>query len=167
VAGRFRIEALSGQHKCDTFQCGISALDRYFKEQATQDVRRRIANCFVAVDITTELVAGYYTLAATGVALDGLAPALAKKLPRYPVVPAALIGRLAIASSSQGIGLGAALLADAIARVVTSDIGVFAIFVDAKDEPAKRFYEHHGFESLPDHPQRFCLAVATAVKLLK
>lgn len=167
MPGRFKIEVLSDQHVRDTFQCGAAPLDRYFKEQATQDVRRRIATCFVAIEFVTGHLAGYYTLAATGVALDALAPDLAKKLPRYPVVPAALIGRLAIATSSQGLGLGAALLADAITRVAKSDLGVFAIFVDAKDEKAKRFYEHFGFAALPDQPRRLCLPVATALKILK
>ncbi len=166
MVGRFRIEMLSDQHPRDTFSCGAAPLDRYFKEQATQDSRRRLATCFVAIDRTTLSVAGYYTLAATGVALESLPAPIAKKLPCYPVVPAALIGRLAVASSSHGIGLGGALLADAIWRLVNSDLGVFAIFVDAKDEKAKRFYEHFGFAALPDQPRRLCLPVATALKIL-
>lgn len=167
MAGHFRIETLSEQHARDTFACGTASLDRYFKEQAAQDVRRRIATCFVAIDRATMVITGYYTLSATGVALESLSPAIAKKLPRYPVVPAALIGRLAVASSRQGVGLGGALIADAIERIVKSGLGVFAIFVDAKDEKAKRFYEHHGFAALPDQPRRLCLPVATALKILK
>ena len=167
MAGRFGIEALSEQHARDTFSCGVDNLDRYLKVLATQDVRRRIATCFVAVERATGDLAGFYTLAATGVALDSLAPAIAKKLPRFPLVPAALIGRLAIATAAQGQGLGAALLADAVYRVASSGLGVFAIFVDAKDDEAKRFYEHHGFEALPDHPRRLFLPVATALKVLK
>ncbi|MEQ1672588.1 MAG: GNAT family N-acetyltransferase [Hyphomicrobium sp.] len=167
MSAAFRIEALSASHNRAVFDCGVDALDRYFKEQAAQDVRRRIATCFAAVEIATGTIAGYYTLAATGVALDSLAPVLAKKLPRYPVVPSALIGRLAITSTAQRQGLGAALLADAIARIIASDIGIFAILVDAKNEQAKTFYKHHGFEALPEHPMRLCLPAATAMKFIK
>jgi len=91
-----------------------------------------------AVDIVSRDVVGFYTLTATSIALDALAPELIKKLPRYPLVPAALLGRIAIAASSQGKGLGAALLADAFLRVARVEMGVYAMLVDAKDEAAQR-----------------------------
>jgi GNAT superfamily N-acetyltransferase len=96
----------------------------------------------VAVSVTTQDVAGYYTLTATSVALNALAPAIAKKLPRYPVVPAVLLGRLAVTRPYQGHGLGGVLLADALTRTARADLGVFALVVDAKDEAAQRFCEH-------------------------
>ena len=93
----FRIEPLNDEHDRTGFMSGSAALDRYFQTQASQDVRRRIATCFVAVSYDSGQIAGYYTLSATSVALDTLSPQLTKKLPRYPVVPAALIGRLTVA----------------------------------------------------------------------
>jgi hypothetical protein len=81
---------------------GTPALDRYFQTQASQDVRRRIATCFVAVSYDSGQIAGYDTLSATSIALDTLSPQLIRKLPRYPVVPAALLGRLAVARTQQG-----------------------------------------------------------------
>jgi len=69
---------------------------------------------FVAVSIAAQDVAGYYTLTATSVALSSFSPEIVKKLPRYPVVPAVLLGRLAMARHYQGQGLGGILLADAL-----------------------------------------------------
>jgi hypothetical protein len=62
-------------------------------------------------------VVGYYTLTATSIALNALSPQIVKKLPRYPVMPAVLLGRLAVSRNyHQGQGLGGVLLADALKR---------------------------------------------------
>ena len=162
----FRIEPLGEGHDREAFDSGSESLDRYFKTLASQDFRRRIAACFVAVSRESGEIAGYYTLTATSIALTDLAPALVKKLPRYPVVPAALLGRLAVASSYQGQGLGGVLLADALKRSARAEMGVFAMVVDAKDEPAQRFYEHYGFTRLPGEGRRLFLAIDAALRRL-
>jgi len=164
---QFRIEPLAGTHNRSRFVSGSAPLDRYLREQASQDIKRRIATCFVAVDIHTQDIVGFYTLTATSVVLDALSPELVKKLPRYPVVPAALLGRLAVAVSAQGKGLGAALLADALLRVARVEMGVYAMLVDAKDEPAQRFYEKHGFALLAGEARRLVLPIATALRALE
>lgn len=140
---------LDAQHDRKQFSCGTPALDDYFKSQVSQDIKRRVASCFVAL-AADDSVAGFYTLAATSVALLDLPAAHAKKLPRYPLVPAVRMGRLAVSSAHQGTGLGAALLANALQRAATADIAAYAFVVDAKDNQAARFYAHHGFISLPD-----------------
>ena len=142
----YRIEALAA-HDRNGFASGSEALDRYFREVVTQDIRRRIAKCFVAVD-ENEIVAGYYTICATSVGLGELPPARAKKLPRYPAIPAVLLGRLAVSSKHQGKQLGAVLVVDACERAARSDIAALLMLVDAKDEAAARFYDHLGFERL-------------------
>jgi GNAT superfamily N-acetyltransferase len=152
VTGTYRIEPL-GAHDRRSFTCGSDALDRYFREQVTQDARRRIASCFVALGADGD-IAGYYTLAPTAIALDALPPERARKLPRYPVIPAFLLGRLAISSRHQGQRLGAAMLADAILRVTRAEITGYAMVVDAKDEAAARFYEHLEFTRLATDPLR-------------
>ena len=162
-AAPFRIEPLSSAHNRSRFVSGSAPLDRYLREQASQDIDRRIVTCFVAVDIASQDVVGFYTLTATSVALDALAPEITKKLPRYPLVAAALLGRLAVAASSQGKGLGAALLADAFLRVARVDMGVFAMLVDAKDEAAQRFYERYGFNLLVEAAP-LVLPIATALR---
>ena len=166
-AAQFRIEPLSSAHDRSQFVSGSAPLDRYLREQASQDIKRRIVTCFVAVDIASHDVVGFYTLTATSFALDALAPEITKKLPRYPLVPAALVGRLAVAASSQGKGLGAALLADAFLRVARVEMGVFAMLVDAKDEAAQRFYERYGFTLLAAEQRRLVLPIATALRALE
>jgi GNAT superfamily N-acetyltransferase len=146
VTAPFRVELLGTAHRRDDFACGVEALDRYLVQQATQDVRRRVSTCYVAVEAASGKVAGYYTLAAGGVALTDLPPALSKRLPRYPSVPVARVGRLAVDQSFHGQKLGGALLADAAVRATRSEVAVFALVVDAKDEAAEAFYLHHGFE---------------------
>ena len=166
MAFSFRIEPLSGEHDRSDFACGSETLDRYFKEQATQDIKRRVATCFVAVDFATQNVAGYYTLTATSVALNDLSPEIVKKLPCYPVVPAVLLGRLAVARAYQGHGLGGVLLVDALKRSARAELGVFAMLVDAKDEIARRFYERYGFALLPTETRRLYLPIDAALKRL-
>ena len=162
----FRIEPLSGAHDRSQFVSGSEALDRYFQTQASQDIKRRIATCFVAVEEKSREVVGYYTLTATSVALSAFSPEIVKKLPRYPVVPAVLLGRLAVTRRHQGRGLGGVLLVDALKRTSRAELGVFAMVVDAKDEAAQRFYEHHGFTLLPGDQRRLCLPIATALQRL-
>lgn len=166
-AAQLRVEPLSGAHNRSRFVSGSAPLDRYLREQAPQDIKRRIATCFVAVDVETHDIVGFYTLTATSVALDALAPEMAKKLPRYPVMPAALLGRLAVSETFQGRGLGAALLADALLRTARVEMGVFAMIVDAKDDAAQRFYEKHGFTLLVGEQRRLVLPIATALRALE
>ena len=166
MAGSLRIEPLSADHDRSRFLSGSEALDRYFREQASQDARRRIATCFVAVNVPTQDVAGYYTLTATSVALNAFSTEITKKLPRYPVMPAVLLGRLAVARRYQGQGLGGLLLADALKRTSRAEFGVFAMVADAKDEAAQRFYEHHGVTLLPGEARRLCLPIAAAMRRL-
>ena len=144
---RFRIEVLGPSHARESFSCGVEVLDQYLVSQASQDVRRRVSACYVAVEVASGKVAGYYTLAAGGVPLHDLPHELVKRLPRYPSVPVARVGRLAVDSGFHGQRLGGALLADAVLRAARSEVAVFAVIVDAKDAAAAAFYRHLGFES--------------------
>ncbi len=157
---QFVIEVLDQRHARISFSCGVKALDRYFHQQVSQDIKRRATACYVAVDSTSKKVAGYYTLAAGGIALSDLPEAFAKKLPRYPSVPVARLGRLAVDQSYRGQKLGGVLLWDAIARVLRSDIAVYALVVDAKDEQAESFYLHYGFVKFGSLPNQLMLPLA-------
>ncbi len=134
MTGSFIIEPLGPSHDRTGFTCGVDPLDRYFREQAGQDVRRRATACFVAREIATNRIAGFYTLAAAGVLLAQMPVRLAKRLPRYPAVPVARLGRLAVAGAYHGRKLGGALLWDAVERASRSEVAVYALIVDAKDE---------------------------------
>lgn len=148
----FRVERLNAAHDRAAFDCGVATLNTYLATQASQNEKRRVASCFIAVETATSKIAGYYTLSAASVDLSDIPTAIAKKLPRYPAVPAIRLGRLAVATASRGQGLGAALLWDAMERAAKVEIGAFALLVDAKDEGAARFYTHHGLTVFADRP---------------
>ncbi len=140
----FRVVPLDRTHNRRKFSSGSEPLDGYFRERVTEDIKRRVTACFVALSGNGR-IAGYYTLASASVFIGDLPAELTRKLPRYPSVPAVRMGRLAVAQAFKGQGLGAALLADALMRVVRSEIAAYALVVDAKDERAAGLYRHHGF----------------------
>ena len=159
-----QLAPLNPTHDRTAFNCGSQPLDRYLREQVRQDMRRRVATCFVALE--DKRIAGYYTLAAASVALTDLPPDTGKKLPRYPTVPTVRMGRLAVDLAFKRQGLGCALLADALDRVIRSGIAAFALMVDAKDDSAAAFYRHHGFITLPESPSTLFLPLASARPLV-
>ena len=158
----FRALPLDSSHDRAVFNSGSQSLDQYFREQVNQDIRRRVAACFVALTDEQRIV-GYYTLAAASLLLTDLPASITKKLPRYPTVPAVRMGRLAVDLTNKGHGLGGALLADALDRAARSEIAAYALMVDAIDEIAVAFYKHHGFIALPDSPMALFLPFATAL----
>jgi ribosomal protein S18 acetylase RimI-like enzyme len=144
----FVVEPLGPSHDRKGFRCGVDALDRYFRNQVGQDVRRRVTACFVARETETNAIAGYYTLSAGSVPLVDLPTAFIERLPRYPTVPIARLGRLAVSLAYRGRNIGAGLVWDAYARARKSEVAAFAILVDAKDEQAANFYIRHEFTRL-------------------
>lgn len=157
----FLLAPLDATHDRAGFNSDSEPLNRYLREQVTQDIRRRVAACFVAL-ADGQRIAGYYTLASASLLLTDLPHNIGKKLPRYPTVPAVRMGRLAVDQAFTGQGLGGALLADALDRAARSEIAAFALMVDAKNEVAVAFYRHHGFIALPDSPFSLFLPLATA-----
>jgi ribosomal protein S18 acetylase RimI-like enzyme len=157
-----RIELLS-QHDRAAFSCGVEALDHYLKSVATQDMRRGLATCFVAVDPAANELAGFYTLSATGIEIEEYPEK--KNVGRYARVPAALLGRLAVAKPYQGRRLGTALLYDAMQRIIESPLAAAAIIVDAKDERAAAFYERHAFSRFGLGRSKFYLPIKDAKRL--
>jgi GNAT superfamily N-acetyltransferase len=153
VGEALQVEALSPQHDRSGFDSGVEPLDRYFRTQAGQDARKNMAAPFVLV-LPDGTIAGYYTLSSTSVQLAELPEKTVRKLPKYPLVPATLLGRLAVDRRHQGKGHGRFLLADALFRAARSEIASFAVIVDAKDDNARRFYERESFLSLPDQPMK-------------
>ena len=146
-----RIEALGAHHGREGFGCGVERLDRYLKTQASQDVRRKANAVFVlvAAERATEIL-GYFTLCATSLEQGEVPEAARKHVPRYPLVSATLLGRLAISSTIQGKGLGGILLAHALRKAYASadTVGSSMVVVDAIDERAAAFYAAHGFTQL-------------------
>ncbi len=160
----FRLAPLGAEHDRGSFHCGEEALDRYLQTQVTQDIRRRIANCFVAVEAGTGQVAAYYTIAAVSIPFVDLPPEVAKRLPRYPTMPAVRIGRLAVDQKFQGRDLGGILLMDATRRTLQAPPAVYTLLVDAKNDKAVAFYQRFGFRALVSQPRSLFLPLATAEK---
>jgi GNAT superfamily N-acetyltransferase len=147
------IEALAPDHDRANFTCGVDSLDRYLRSQASQDVKRKANGVFILVERDAPgVVLGYYTLCATSLQQGEVPVAARKHIPRYPLVSATLIGRLAVAQARQGEGLGAVLLADAVRRAYASadTVGSSMLVVDAINARAAAFYEGHGLVRLAD-----------------
>jgi ribosomal protein S18 acetylase RimI-like enzyme len=152
------IEPLDPGHERAVFSCGEAILDRYIRQRAGQDIRRRIARVFVCTGSDARTVLGFYTLSALSVDIGSLPHTLARRLPKQPV-PAAHVGPLAVSRDVQGQGIGGLLLADAVKRATSAGatIGIHALVVEAKTDRAKRFYERFGFHALPDRSERLFL----------
>jgi GNAT superfamily N-acetyltransferase len=163
-----KIEPLASRHDRAGFTCGVENLDLYFRMQAGQDVRRKSNGVFVLVDPREKhQVLGFYTLCATGLSQGEVPVAARKHIPRYPLVSATLLGRLAVATAFQNRGLGALLLADAIRRTyaTASTVGSCMLVVDAIGPEAAGFYEANGFVRLPDS-LRLVLPMQVIAKLV-
>lgn len=150
------------------FSCGSPELDRYLKEQATQDINRRAAAVYVLLSKDGRL-AGYYTLSADNIPADDLPPDSIRRLdlPRYPHIGATLLGRLARDLAYRGRGVGELLLIDALRRSLAMSrlIASAAVVVDAKDENARHFYRSFGFTPFPESEKRLYLPMASVEQL--
>ncbi len=160
MSSPLNIETLAKHHDRSAFSCGIIELDRYIKEQASQDQKRKTSSVFIATK--GKQIIGFFTLSATSISRESFPDEVIKKLPRYPI-PAVLLGRLAIAKEFHGQGFGKTLLINAMKRalIASEAVGMFAFVVDAKDESAKSFYKHFGFIEFVDFPMRLFLPLNT------
>ncbi len=162
-----RVEPLGKQHDRSTFSCGVDALDRYLRERAGQDVRRRVAVTFVLCEGKSPQILGYYTLSALSVEVGVWPDAVARKLPNYPRVPATLLGRLAVDTRLRGKGAGEHLLMDALRRALDASrqVASVAVVVDAKDDSAISFYRRYGFISFADQANKLFFPMAAIEQL--
>ena len=151
-------EPLNSTHDRKKFSCGKPLLDNYIRQQAKQDVKRKLSACFVMVDKETGRISGYYTLSSNSIASEFIPDSFRKNLPNsYSSLPTILIGRLAIDTEFQGKGIGRLLLIDSLKRCfdASDSIGAFAVIVDPLDSEAERFYDKYGFIKLPDSGKMF------------
>jgi len=155
---RKMIELLNKKHNRKDFDCGKELLNNYLKNQAGQDVKRKLSACFVLAEKETNNITGHYTLSNSSIPLSSFPEYIQKKLPKsYVSIPAFLLGRLAIDTRFQGKGIGKILLIDALKRSyeISKEIGSFAIVVDPIDEEAEKFYRKYDFIKLPDSGKMF------------
>jgi GNAT superfamily N-acetyltransferase len=157
-------ELLTGEHVLDSFECGEPSLDDWLKRRALRNQASDASRCFVICEERT--VVGYYCLSAGGIGRGEAPKRLQRNMPeRLPVL---LLGRLAIDRRYHNLGLGSALLRDAMLRAVhiAGDTGVFALLVHALSEPAKQFYLSRGFVQSPLQPMTLFMTLATVRTIL-
>lgn len=152
------MELLNKSHVREFFDCGIPLLNDYLKSRAGQDVKRKLAACYVLTPKGSNKVLGYYTLSGTSIPLSDFPEKIRRKLPKsYINIPCTLIGRLAVDNSLKGQGFGKELLFDAIYRSseAAKNVGSIAVVVDPIDNSAREFYNSMGFFELDDSGRMF------------
>jgi GNAT superfamily N-acetyltransferase len=168
VAADLIVEPLdTGRHDRSAFACGKPPLDRYLKEQASQDIKRRANAIFVLADTNRPAeIIGYFTLCSSTLTQGEVPEATRKLVPRYPLVSATLIGRLAVAQAHHRKGFGGMLLERALGKAyeATAYVASCMVVVDAIDDEAVGFYKAFGFTQLPDS-MRLVLPMQTVAKL--
>ena len=160
----YSVEAL-GTHERMSFSCGVPDLDHYLHVQAGQDAKRKVAALFVMVDPSRNVV-GYYTLSSYAIRSSELPPETARRLPKYPLIPATLLGRFAVSQAHQGQKLGRILLLDALFRSLknTADVASAGVVAEAYNDAVRDFYLHHEFIPLLEHPRKLFIAMGTIQK---
>lgn len=163
----YEISELEAIHKKQHFTCGSTFLDHYLKTQASQDIRKNVAITYVLTFVNANDIIGYYTLSTISIDASELPDETIKKLPRYPLLPEILLGRLAVNKGQQGEKIGEHLLVDALKRSlsISNQIGINAVVVDAKDNHAAKFYMRYGFIEIPSNKLKLFLPINT-IKLL-
>lgn len=158
MSGRGAIEKLTQAHEVDSFDCGQAELNRFLKHQAWVSQQANSARTYVLAE--RGVVRGYFSLAAGSVAHESASTRVRKGQARH-AIPVILLARLAVDRALQGQGVGAALLKDALLRTAAAaeTIGARALLVHAKDERARGFYEHFGFEPSPSDPLHLMLVM--------
>lgn len=160
-------ELLGNEHLKKSFVCESESLTKYLHEQASQDMRKKLAVCFVCCNGTKEVL-GYYTLSSASLGNHQIPDSYKRKLPQNYQAPVILLGRLARHIATKGQGMGELLLLDALFRALelsNKSIGAMAVLVDPIDANAAQFYAAYGFEKLPES-NSMVLSMKTIAKLL-
>jgi len=162
----YRPAITHGYVKFGVFDCGRQELNRYLLRYAWQNQQAGAAQTYVGM--VGEVIAGYYTLAVGQVTLEDAPERLKKGLAKHPV-PLMLLARLAIDHRWQGQGVDTALLRDAMQRTLeAADIaGIRAFAAHAKDEEARRFYEHFDFIPSPTDPMHLFVLLKDVRRIIE
>ncbi len=147
------------KHNRSIFVCGNESLNNYIQKQASQELKKKVSTIFVLIDSPNVDVIAYYTLSSYTVDVTSLNEDFAKTVPRYPLLPATLLGRLAVTKDYQAKGIGELILVDALKRVLdaTTQIASLAVVVEAIDNNAVSFYQRYGFRQFKQYPLKLYL----------
>lgn len=163
-----KIEPLDGRrHVRSGFCCRKHSLDNYIGKQASQDLKRRVSIVFVLIDDPEFNVLAYHTLSSYTVDITVLDEAFAKCLPRYPLLPATLLGRLAVDDRQKGKRFGELMLVDALKKALNASTQVASLAVIAKalDKRALNFYIKYGFQQFRQDPMKLYLPMKSVEEL--
>lgn len=163
------IEPLDRAHSREGFDCGEADLNEYLQRYARQNHESGVARTFVALESAENAkILGFYSLAAGSISKDNLPPGLARRYPNFPL-PILRIARLAVSREVQRRGLGEHLLLDALHRclLVSEEVGLIAVLIDAKNQNAKNFYGRYEFDSLPDQELALWLPLPALQRLFQ
>lgn len=167
----YAVERLNAQHDCQSFSCGKTPLDVFIREQAGQAGRKQTSSTHVLVARGNSLVVGYVALVSANVPFHDLPSSLSRKLklPTKGLMPATLLGRLAVDAQYQRRGFGRFLLLYAldVCQRLSVEIASCMVVLDAIDEESKQWYVGYGFVPLTNDPMRLVLPMATARTLLQ
>jgi predicted N-acetyltransferase YhbS len=156
---------LKDGHILDDFDCGNYSLNNWLRRYAMQNQRANSARTFVVCN--EDNVVGYYSLAVGSIEHELASKRTKKGLARHSI-PVMILARLAVDLGYQGKKIGCGLLKDAVLRTLQASehAGIRAIFVHAKDEKARNFYEHFSFEPSPIDPLKLMLLIKDARKTI-
>lgn len=160
-----RIEKLRPDHTLEGFDCGRQELNRYLIRYAWQNQQAEAAQTYVGM--AGDVVIGYHTLAVGHVMREEAPERLTKGLARHPV-PIMLLARLAVDRRWHRLGVGSALLNDAMRRTLqAADIaGIRAFAVHAKDDEARNFYRKFDFIPSPTDPMHMFVPLKDLRRIL-
>ena len=160
------ITSLSREHGRAGFDCGVPELNAYLKSTARQHSDKGISRTFVLTDQDSVAIMGFFSLTLCEVRVDKLPAGYAKKYPHHGL-PAVRLARLAVSRKHQGKKYGELLLVEAIQRtlLIADQAGVIGLFVDAKNDSARSFYERYGFGALPQEPLHLFLPIESLRKI--
>jgi GNAT superfamily N-acetyltransferase len=163
----YSIVKLCKSHNKTAFNSGVAPLDQYLAKQAGQDMKRQAAVTYVLSELSSNNIIGYHTLSATSIELTNFSEPEVKKLPRYPLLPATLVGRLAVDEKYHGKGIGQLLLINALKISLENShhIAALAVIVDAKNAKASQFYQHFGFIPFSTTHNKLYLPMETIRKI--
>ena len=167
MPANFLIEPLNpAKHRREEFDCGVAALNDFLRSKARKEMEAGTSACFVIVpEDDPGRVVGYYTLSAATIIRTELPDVMLKKLPRYPEMPATLLGRLARDVQMKGQRIGDRLMVSVLERAVAAskEVASLAIVTDPKDAKAKAFYESFGFQMLTQSRMFLTMKQAEAI----
>jgi GNAT superfamily N-acetyltransferase len=164
----WREEAITRQHDRAAFDCGDPELNTFLRRYARQSHDQGAAKTFLAIDITTNAIIGFYSLAPAALAHHRAPESTQRGLARHDI-PGFRLARIAVALSHQGKSLGGQLLLAAGRRCLAASavVGGTILIIDAKSDRAAKWYASYGAIPLADAPRTLVLPLATIATLLK